>query len=380
MSKSEGESQSLRREPKRISLKWDILIAIASIVCFIVAGLVPVIAHGATVSPPPALLEQIKRITGEDGAPGVTVMVFLRGQLLYRVDQGAIGRDSELPVASASKWVAAALVMSVVDEGKLSLDEPIGKHLPEFTGESGTITLRQILSFTSGQGSLRGLVDVRQDPRISLAESARQIAATPLKDKPGAVFKYGSPAMQVAGALAEQATGETWSHLFDERIARPLGMTHTRWANPVWPNVPSSEIHNPNLQGGLITTADDYGKFLTMLAMDGVFQGRRILSAKAVATMETAQTIGLPKDFEPREVAGAGLEYGLGNWCASVEPGGQCRLVASPGALGTYPWIDRKTGLYGIFFMQRRLPLVGKDIQAASKIIAANAFPRTSQQ
>jgi CubicO group peptidase (beta-lactamase class C family) len=334
-----------------------------------------VLAHAATISPPPALVAQLRKMTQEDGVAGVTVMVFLRGQMLYRVDQGAIARDAELPVASASKWMAAALVMSVVDEGKLSLDEPIGKRLPEFTGDAAAITLRQLLSFTSGQGGLRGLVDVRQDPGISLAESARQIAAIPLQDKPGTVFKYGSPALQVAGALVEQATGKAWSQLFDERIALPLGMAHTRWTDPLRPDMPSSAIHNPNLQGGVVTTAEDYGKFLTMLAMGGSYEGKRILSAQAITAMETAQTVGLPKAFEPPGVAGAQLEYALGNWCASLETGAQCRLAASPGAFGTYPWIDRKTGLYGIFFMKRRLPLVEKDIQEARHIIVENVFP-----
>jgi len=370
---------SSRDSQKRTSLLWDILIALAAVICFVVAAIFPLIANAATVSPPPALTAQLAKITGEDGASGVTVMVFLRGQMLYRVDQGAIARDAELPVASASKWMAAALVMSLVDEGKLSLDEPIGKRLPEFTGGSASITLRQILSFTSGQGSLRGLVDVRQDPRMSLAESARQIAAIPLQDKPGTIFKYGSPALQVAGALAEQATGKAWSELFDERLARPLGMTHTRWADPFEPNLPLSEVHNPNLQGGMVTTADDYAKFLGMLAAGGIYQGQRILSAKAVAAMETAQTLGLPKGFAPPGVAGTKLEYALGSWCESVEPDGECRLVSSPGALGTYPWIDRRTGLYGIFFMRRRLPLVEKDIQKARWIIMQSAVPQSAQ-
>jgi len=372
---SRYEEETKTAGPRRTSLIWDILIALAAIVCLIAAALFPVLAHAATISPPPALVAQLRKMTQEDGVAGVTVMVFLRGQMLYRVDQGAIARDAELPVASASKWMAAALVMSVVDEGKLSLDEPIGKRLPEFTGDAAAITLRQLLSFTSGQGGLRGLVDVRQDPGISLAESARQIAAIPLQDKPGTVFKYGSPALQVAGALVEQATGKAWSQLFDERIALPLGMAHTRWTDPLRPDMPSSAIHNPNLQGGVVTTAEDYGKFLTMLAMGGSYEGKRILSAQAITAMETAQTVGLPKAFEPPGVAGAQLEYALGNWCASLETGAQCRLAASPGAFGTYPWIDRKTGLYGIFFMKRRLPLVEKDIQEARHIIVENVFP-----
>jgi len=369
MPKSKSELQTSDKARRRASLFWNIVLALAALACMIVAAMFPLIANATTVRPPPALLTQLTRITKEDGASGVTVMVFLRGQLLYRVDQGDIAAKAQLPVASASKWMTAALVMSVIDEGKLSLDEPIGKRLPGFTGEAGTITLRQILSFTSGQGGLRGLVDVRQDPGISLAESARQLAAIPLQDKPGSVFKYGSPALQIAGALVEQATGESWSHLFEERIAGPLGMAHTVWSDPLRLQMPSAMVHNPNLQGGVITTADDYAKFLTMLAAGGSYQGHRVLSASAVATMETAQTCGVPKGFVPPGEAGTNLEYALGNWCEKVDADGSCQVVSSPGALGTYPWIDRKTGLYGIFFMRRRLPLVEKDILEARRII-----------
>jgi CubicO group peptidase (beta-lactamase class C family) len=262
------------------------------------------------------------------------------------------------------------------DEGKLSLDEPIGKRLPEFTDAAANITLRQLLSFTSGQGGLAGLTDVRQDPRISLAESARQIAALPLQDPPGAIFKYGSPAFQIAGALVEQATGESWARAFAERIGRPLDMTHTSWINPFRPDVPFSDVHNPNLQGGALTTAEDYGKFLTMLAGNGVYQEHRVLSAQSVAMMETVQTRGLQKHFVPRGGEGAGradLQYALGNWCEVIDTDGSCSVASSPGALGTYPWIDRKNGLYGIFFMRRRLPLVEKDIQEARRIIERSA-------
>jgi CubicO group peptidase (beta-lactamase class C family) len=208
---------------------------------------------------------------------------------------------------------------------------------------------------------------------MSLADSARQIAAIPLQDQPGTVFKYGSPALQIAGALVEQATGESWAQLFDERIARPLGMTHTQWGNPLRPNVPPSEVHNPNLQGGVTTTAEDYGKFLTMLAAQGVDDGHKILSARSVDMMETTQTRDLPMNFVPPGGAQAKLQYALGNWCEVVETSGSCTVVSSPGALGTYPWLDRRNDLYGIFFMRRRLPLVEKDVQEARRIIERSA-------
>ncbi|WP_307432688.1 serine hydrolase domain-containing protein [Labrys monachus] len=309
----------------------------------------------------------------KDGARGVTVLVFRHGHLLYRVDAGDIARDARLPVASASKWLTAALVMSVVDDGLLSLDEPIGRRLPAFTGAAAGITLRQILSFTSGQGSLAGLVDLRQDPGLSLAESARAIARRPLEDKPGAVFRYGSPALQVAGALVEQATGKSWARLFEERLGRPLGLAHTTWGSPLWPDMPPADIHNPNLQGGLVTTAEDYGRFLTMLDAGGRHAGRRILSAASVARMESVQTRGARIAFVPAGATAAGLQYGLGNWCEVVEAGSRCSVVSSPGAFGTYPWIDRRHDLYGLFFMQRRLPLVEKDIRAARRIIVRAA-------
>lgn len=357
------------------ALLWNCLLVLTTLGFFLAAVLFPFIAHADPVTPPAALLPQLRKMMTDDGVRGVTVLVFRHGQMLYRVDQGDITPDTALPVASASKWMAVALVMTVVDEGKLSLDEPIERRLPVFTGEAGKITLRQILSFTSGQGSLRGLVDVRQDPRITLAESAHKIAQIPLQDPPGAVFKYGSPALQVAGALVEQATGRTWAQLFQERIGGPLGMTRTTWANPLWPNLTPDQVRNPNLQGGAITTADDYGRFLTMLASDGLYQGRRILSVHAVSEMEHAQTRGLPMAFEPRSGPEQGLQYALGNWCGGVAENGDCTLVASPGALGTYPWIDRTNGLYGIFFMHQRMPLVEKDIQAARHVIEQAAAP-----
>jgi len=359
---------------KATALLWNILLIVMTVGCLVAAALFPLIAHAAPATqPPPALIEQLDKMIKNDGVPGITAIVFQHGQMLYRVDRGVIAPDAQLPVASASKWLAAALVMTVVDEGTLSLDAPIGKRLPEFTGAAGDITLRQLLSFTSGQGSLKGLVDVRQDPRMSLADSARKIARLPLQDPPGTVFKYGSPALQIAGALVEQAAGKSWAQLFDERIAHPLGMTHTHWGNPLWPDVPPSEIHNPNLQGGVTTTAAGYGKFLTMLAAHGIYAGQRILSAQSVEMMETTQTRDLPMGFAPPGGAEAKLQYALGNWCEVVEANGSCTVASSPGALGTYPWLDRRNDLYGIFFMRRRLPLVEKDVQEARRIIERNA-------
>lgn len=319
-----------------------------------------------------------------NGAPGVSVIVMRAGHPLLRMNVGKIDENAQLPVASASKWMTAALVMSVVDEGKLSLDAPISKYLPVFTGAAGKVTLRELLAQTSGEGSLRDMVDIKQDPRITLAESAALIARRPLQHPPGTVFSYGGPGFQVAGAAVEAVTGKRWAQLFNERIAQPLGMTHTYWEHLPNHGVPASETLNPLLQGGVVTTAQDYMRFLTMLAENGSVDGKRVLSERAVREMETAQTIGKPKSYVPpgmrgKTVARAGIaegtaEYALGNWCESWDAAQACIMTSSPGALGTFPWIDRKSGVYGIFFTRERLPHVIKNFAKARTAIIA-AYP-----
>jgi CubicO group peptidase (beta-lactamase class C family) len=321
--------------------------------------------------------DELQKAMG-NGARGVSVILMRNGHQLFRMDVGDIDKDAQLPVASASKWMTAALVMSVVDEGKLSLDEPISRYLPAFAGPAGKITLRELLAQTSGEGSILDMVDIKQDPGITLAESATLIAGRPLQDPPGTVFRYGGPGFQVAGAAVEAATGKRWEKLFDERIAQPLGMKHTYWEHLPNHGVPASETLNPLLQGGVVTTAQDYMRFLTMLAQNGSVDGRRVLSEQAVREMETAQTIGKPKAYMPPGMQGRTAEYALGNWCESWDAAHACTLVSSPGALGTFPWIDRKSGVYGIFFTRERLTHVAGNFTRARAAII-NAYPPVAE-
>jgi CubicO group peptidase (beta-lactamase class C family) len=308
----------------------------------------------------------------KQGVPGITAIAMKNGKQIFRLDVGKIDSETQYPVASASKWMTAALVMTVVDENKLSLDDPVSQTLPQFEADAGRVTLRELLAQTSGEGSLRSMVDIKQDPRITLAESAAEVAHRSLEDPPGTVFKYGGPGFQVAGSLVESVTGKRWADLFNERIAGPLGMSHTYWTHLPERGVAAAQTLNPLLQGGVVSTADDYMKFLTMLAQQGQFGGHRILSTEAVNTMETIQTLGKPMAYVPPGVK-TDLQYALGNWCAAWEASGQCTLVMSPGAFGTFPWIDRKTGIYGIFFMRGRLPKVADNLRRAmTAIVAAN--------
>lgn len=329
--------------------------------------------QAAAADPPPALRTKLEEVV-RSGPPGLTAMVLKDGELLYRLDVGTIAPDAQLPVASASKWMTAALIMTLVDEGKLSLDEPIGRRLPDFQGEAAAITLRQILSYTAGQGDLTGFVDLSQDSGVTLAESARLIAARPLKDRPGSTFRYGAPSFQVAGALAEQVTGKSWAQLFQERIAGPLGLKHTAWGYPTRPLDPAG-VRNPNLQAGVWTTAADYAAFLHMLAGRGQANGVRILSEAGFDEMERIQTANADMAYKPPGATRLDA-YALGNWCETVKADGACGLVSSPGAFGTYPWLDRDSGLYGVFFLKDRLPNVAAGlVEARSIVLEAESRP-----
>ena len=359
----------------------------SSIRWFVAAGVVALVTQPALGSTPHAVASAPASVRAEldkavaNGAPGVTAIVMRKGDPLFRLDVGSIPHDAQWPVASASKWMTTALVMTVVDEGKLSLDAPISRYLPEFQGTIGSTTLRELLAQTSGEGSIEAAFDIRQDARITLRESADAVARRPLVDPPGTVFKYGGPSFQVAGAAVEAVTGKRWEQLFKERIADPLGMTHTYWTHLPSRGVTPEQTLNPLLQGGVITTADDYMRFLTMLARGGRIGNRRVLSTQAIDAMETAQTLGKPMAYVPPGanhggMRSAGAQYALGNWCETWDAKHRCMLVSSPGAFGTFPWIDRQSGLYGIFFTRVRLPKVVGNFNAARKAIIEAYAPR----
>lgn len=163
--------------------------------------------------------------------------------------------------------------------------------------------------------------------------------------------------MQVAGRMAELATGKDWETLFQQKIAIPLKMHSTHFTP-----VDSSGGHAPMLGGGARTTLQDYANFLSMIFNNGMFNGRKILSVNAIKEMQTDQIASA------RVNAGEFVEnvrgslrkdiYGLGQWREEVnarlndevgQEKGEVALISSPSWAGAYPWIDKKNNVYGFF-------------------------------
>jgi serine-type D-Ala-D-Ala carboxypeptidase len=266
-------------------------------------------------------------------------------QILHQACFGTCTSDTVLHVASAGKWTAVAAIAAVVDEGKLSWDDPVHKFLPQFADLKGQAQLRHLLSHTAGYPDYQP-EGARRDDYQTLQESVEHIVGLPALAKPGEVFHYGGLAMQVAGRMAEIAAGQSFEEIFQTRIARPLRMTRSGYT-PV-----SQEAgFSPMLGGSLFTSVSDYGRFLMMIAQDGLYRGRRILSAGVVADMQADQVRGAglrPMGFVEQVRADRRHDiYGFGQWREEVDDKGKPILLSSPGWAGAYAWLDKAYGVWG---------------------------------
>ena len=272
--------------------------------------------------------------------PGAVMLVGRNGVERIRITSGDFDANTVVSVASASKWVSSAVLMRLVEQGVLTLDAPLNSYIPELTGHWANTTLRQLLSHSSGAG--RGHA-IENPPSMPYREHFEQLIQIPVNNAPGVEFSYGGISMQIAGYAAEQASGKRWSQLFDELIARPSEMQQSVYGHPFW-HSPGTEVHSPNLAGGLYTSGQDYFNFLTALFPDAM--GHRLLAEESIGQMESDQTSTLVHEFRAPGVMGD-WSYGLGLWCESpIE--GRCTYINSAGAFGTFPWVDRASGTYGV--------------------------------
>ena len=268
--------------------------------------------------------------------------------IIFRKSYGNYSPDTKVYVASAGKWVAAAVIGAVVDCTKLHWNDPVEKWLPEFKGNSkGKITLQQLLSHTSGVCPY--LPAPRVDNYNHLDSAILEILPLDTVFTPGTRFEYGGLAMQIAGRMAEVAAGKEFENLFQELLARPLGMENSHFTP-----VNTDGGHAPMLGGGLCTTLNDYLHFLSMIYHDGKYRSKQILTAETVKEMQADQVKGAI--VSPGEYTEKGLGqshngiYGLGEWRELIDKKtGEAYQISSPGWAGAYPWINKKDKVYGFF-------------------------------
>lgn len=353
-----------------------------------------------------AITEQLTAAVTRGDTPGVVALVVDRNGEIYSATAGQFDIASKKPmpvdaiftIASMTKPVTSLAIMMLVDEGKIALDDPVSKFLPGFEHQQvitrfneadGTyetrpakraMTIRHLLTHTSGIGYAFCSTIVAK-----LQEQTKKDEwELPLLNDPGDEWHY-SASTRVLGHVVEKVTGQTLEEWYQARIFKPLGMKDTSFAVPMekMSRTPTVYRHNGNAfevsqrrpiqntptppylgDGGLYSTAHDYGIFIRLLLNGGQLNGKRIVSERSVKLMGennigsvfvTQQPAVLPitKPFP----LGAGHDkFGLGFQLTADGPDAKrYRSAGSMSWAGIYNtefWIDPKEQIGGILLMQ----------------------------
>jgi CubicO group peptidase (beta-lactamase class C family) len=299
--------------------------------------------------------------------------------------------DSIFQIMSMTKPVTAVGIMILLEEGRLGLNDPVERHLPEFRGQwvidskpddktrilkkpSRPITIRDLLTHTSGMSGVppEGMKELLYKLDRTLADAVLAYSQQPLEFEPGKKWSYSNPGIATLGRIIEVVSGMPFEKFLEARIFQPLGMKDSfifppedrksriamlykldggklkpagmdALAGDPWIYRKGAKYSMP--EGGLYSTASDLAMLYQTMLNGGTHKGFRLLSKASVEAMTTMHT------------GESMASYGLG-WAVSKAPG--CELtLTSPGsyghggAFGTYGWIDPKKDLVGVFLIQR---------------------------
>lgn len=294
-------------------------------------------------------------------------------------------------IASMSKAITATGLMMLVDEGKVNVDDPVEKYLPEFKGQMlavkggdgkevlskpiHPITVKEILTHTSGlpfKSNAEGSGMVYTADGLPLKDAVANYAKTPLEFEPGSKYQYSNAGINTAGRIIEVVSGTPYEEFMQKRLFGPLGMTDTtfwpteeqvqRLAKSYKPNAEGTDLEEtpirqltypltdrrrgPSPAGGYFSTATDISIFCRMFLNGGVYEGRRYLSEEAVTQMTSIQT----DDLVPKR------GYGFGWWVnrpAALKNGTvPARKFGHPGAYSTSMDIDLQRQLVTVYMVQ----------------------------
>ena len=290
-------------------------------------------------------------------------------------------------IASMTKPMAAVCVLQIKEEGKLSIDDPVEKHLPEFKGqwvvkkrEGGklilkraerAITIRDLLTHTSG---LANTGTPRHES--TLGELVMSYSKTPLNFEPGSKWSYSNAGINTLGRIVEVVSGIPFAQFLQKRILDPCGMKDTTfWPTPAQakrvaksyrpdkngelqqvevrflPGGISNRKRTPYPAGGLYSTAGDVTLFYQMMLNGGTLNGKRVLKNETAALMTRTQSGDIKTGFVD------GMSWGLG-FQVVKEPQGVTETLSAGtyghgGAYATQNWADPQRGIIVVMMIQR---------------------------
>ncbi len=368
----------------------------------------------------------MQRYVDEGRLGGAVTLVARAGKVAHLQAYGkldpatgaAMPTDAVFRVASQTKAVTSVAVMILFEEGKLLLDDPVSKYIPEFTSTTVAvadksvkgpgyrivpakrkITVRDLLTHSAGisyghgpaqdlwkAAGIQGWFLAERDEPVG--QVVKRLAALPFDAQPGEKFVYGYNS-DILGYLVEVVSGQSLADFVEKRIAKPLDMKDTHFflpeekagrlsavygiggsgkAEPVDDPKDAFYVRGPRRcyagGAGLLSTAEDYARFLLMLQSGGEWGGVHILGPKSVQLM-TVDHLG-------PLYTGQGNGFGLGFWVTKElgrtgEPG-SVGAFGWGGAYHTTYWVDPAEKLVAVF-MTQLLPATGSDAQAKFKAL-----------
>lgn len=274
----------------------------------------------------------------------VVFQLWNKDSLLFKKEMGDFNSKTQAPIASCSKWLTTALVMIFVDEGKISLDDPVVKYIPVFGNYfKNYITIRHCLSHLTGIQSEQNVFKriLKKKKFASLEEEVNSYASRDIESNAGTEFRYSEIGLNIAGRVLEIVSKRKFDLLIKQKLFNPLGMRKTTFST-----LDGSAV-NPS--GGAQSTPDDYMKFLVMLLNNGKHKEQTILSESAINQMKQIQT--KPEMMQNVPKTGTGFNYALGSW-VEEEKDGKATVLTCPGLFGTWPLIDFCRGYTYIVFVK----------------------------
>src|SRR5512138_1608167 len=274
-------------------------------------------------------------------APGVAVLVARADEVLVRDACGKASLELDVPlspehvfrIGSVTKQFAAAAVLKLAEDGRLSLDDPLARFLPDYPG-GDAITVRMLLNHTSGIRSYTDMPTVMPDGIMKDLDTAALVAV--FKDEPpdfapGQGWHYNNSGYVLVGAVIEAVSGQPWHAYLQETFFQPLGMTRTGYGNQAeavipghvtgytpergrWARARHLSMSQPHAAGALVSTLDD------LLRWNRALHEGRILREDSYRAMITPAG------------AAAGEHYGFGIWANTLR--GRPQLEHGGGIFG----------------------------------------------
>jgi CubicO group peptidase (beta-lactamase class C family) len=311
-----------------------------------------------------AVIEQFLK---DNDLPGATAVVVARDQgQVHQRGYGEFDKDRLHLIASGSKVISAGVLLALSDRGLVDLDAPVSDVLSGFGQYKAGVTTAQCLSGSSGMlgfigGTGFGPYICQYIQRGSLQSCTKSLYVADDADEsvpPDTEFRYGGAQWQIAGGVAEIASGKSWAELLQEIYIEPCDVPSLGYDNQYeraqleghersYPNFfledGPTATKNPNIEGGAYITSGDYGKLLLMHLRGGKCGDQRVLSEAAVARMQEDR---IAQAYDGSTGVAGMQGYGLGWWIDRDHPG----VVMDPGLYGGRAWLDNDRG-YAAFIV-----------------------------